>query len=366
MNNRQLQPGLASSSRWPEHAVFWAFLATHCHFLIIAEKAFAMISRRQFLAASAASATVSPWGSVFARGLPIKLVVGFTPGGSADFVARLLAQDLSSSLKVPVIVENRPGAGGRIAVDVVKNARPDGQTLLVTPASMLTIYPHVYDKLSYHPVRDLAPIGTLCALPYSVNVGRMVPESVRTLQDFGVWIQANPQLASYGSPGSGTTPHFVGAMFASSFGAEFVHAPYKGGPLAVQDVMAGQIASSVNVVSDAVPFADGHKLRALAVSSAQRIPQLPNVPTFAEQGMAQMTAQEWFGLLAPQGTDPAWIERLYTLSRQSFGSARVQKALYDMAYSPFLTGPAELATLIEGDIAKWGPVVQSTGFKAEG
>lgn len=325
-----------------------------------------MISRRQFLAASAASVAVSPWGGVWAKGQPIKLVVGFTPGGSADFVARLLAQDLSGALNVPVIVENRPGAGGRIAVDVVKNARPDGQTLLITPASMLTIYPHVYDKLSYDPVRDLLPVGTLCALPYSLNVGAMVPERVRTLQEFGAWIKANPQLASYGSPGSGTTPHFVGAMFANSFGAEFVHAPYKGGPLAVQDVMAGQIASSVNVVCDAVPFVDGKKLRALAVSSAQRIPQLPHVPTFAEQGMAAMTSQEWFGLLAPKGTDPAWVERLYALSRQSFGSERVQKALYDMAYRPSLAGPEELAALIQADIAKWAPVVKSTGFKAEG
>lgn len=324
-----------------------------------------MISRRQFLAASAASATFLPWGSTWAKGQPVKLVVGFTPGGSADFVARLLAQDLATDLGVPVIVENRPGAGGRIAVDVVKNARADGLTLLVTPASMLTIYPHVYDKLSYNPVTDLVPVASLCALPYSANVGSMVPESVRTLKEFGAWIKANPQKASYGSPGSGTAPHFLGAMFANSFGAEYVHAPYKGGPLAVQDVMAGQISSSFNVVCDAVPFTGGGRLRALAVSSAQRIAQLPQVPTFAEQGMAEMTSQEWFGLLAPKGTDAALVTRLHALASKSFSSEKVQKSLYDMAYSPATSTQQAFAQTIQADIAKWAPVVQSTGFKAE-
>ena len=325
-----------------------------------------MISRRHFLAASAAATALSPWGMALAKGQPIKLVVGFTPGGSADFVARLLAQDLSTQMGVPVLVENRAGAGGRIAVDAVKNAKPDGLTLLVTPASMLTIYPHVYDKLSYNPVTDLAPIASLCALPYSANVGPLVPDSVRTLQDFGAWIKANPKLAAYGTPGSGTAPHFLGAMFASSFGADYIHAPYKGGPLAVQDAMSGQLSSSFNVVCDAVPFVESGKLRALGVTSAQRIPQLPDVPTFAEQGMGDMTSQEWFGLFAPQGTDPALIERLHTAARHSFASARVQKSLYDMAYSPAISTPAALAQTLQADIAKWAPVVQSTGFKAEG
>ena len=327
-----------------------------------------MISRRHFLAASAAVSTTTflPWATAQAKGQPIKLAVGFAPGGSADFVARLLGQDLSAQMGVPVIVENRAGAGGRIAVDVVKNAKPDGQTLLVTPASMLTIYPHVYDKLSYNPVTDLAPVASLSALPYSANVGPLVPESVRTLQDFGAWLKANPKHAAYGTPGAGTAPHFLGVMFAGSFGAEYIHAPYKGGPLAVQDAMSGQLSSSFNVVCDAVPFVESGKLRALGVTSSQRIPQLPNVPTFAEQGMGEMTSQEWFGLFAPKGTDPALIQRLYAAARQSFSSERVQKALYDMAYSPAIASPEELAQTLKADIAKWAPVVQSTGFKAEG
>lgn len=325
-----------------------------------------MISRRHLLAAAAATASLSSTGLALAKGQPIKIVVGFTPGGSADFVARLLAQDMAADLGVPVIVENRPGAGGRIAVDAVKHAKADGNTLLVTPASMLTVYPHVYDKLSYNPVTDLASIASLCALPYSASVGPMVPHSVRSLKELGAWIKAHPQQATYGSPGAGTTPHFLGAMFASSFGADFVHAPYKGGPLAVQDAMAGQIAASFNVCCDAVPFVDSGKLRVLGVTSAKRIPQMPNVPTFAEQGMGDMTSQEWFGLFAPKGTSAALVDRLNAAARKSFGSARVQKSLYDMAYAVALSSPAELAKTLQQDIAMWAPVVKSTGFKAEG
>lgn len=322
-----------------------------------------MISRRNLLAATAASAALAPlagWSSQ-----PIRLVVGFTAGGAADFVARQLAVHLADALGQTVVVDNRPGAGGRIAVDAVKHAKPDGLTLLVTPGSILTIYPHVYDKLSYNPLTDLAPIASLCALPYSVNVGPLVPDSVRTLQELGTWLKAHPKMASYGSPGAGTTPHFLGAMFAAGFGAEYVHAPYKGGSLALQDVMGGQLPSSFNVVSESVPYANSPKVRILAVSSAQRIPQLPQVPTFAEQGMPEMTSQEWIGLLAPKGTAPALVERLHAAANQSFANAKVQQALAEMAFSVTPATQAEFAQMLASDIAKWAPVVKSTGFKAE-
>lgn len=327
-----------------------------------------MISRRQFLAASAASATLSPWGAgaLAQSQQPIKLVVGFAPGGAADFVGRQLALNLSAELGQTVLVDNRPGAGGRIAVEAVKNAKPDGLTLLVTPGSILTIYPHVYDKLSYNPLTDLLPVASLCAVPYSVNIGPQVPASVKTLKDFGEWLKANPALASYGSPGAGTTPHFLGAMFAASYGAQYVHAPYKGGSLALQDVMGGQLPSSFNVVSEAVPFVGNEKLRTLGVSSPQRIPQMPNVPTFAEQGMGDMTSQEWVGLLAPKGTKPEVVERLHAAVNRCFGTEKVKQALAETAFAPVLGTQAEFAAMLKADIAKWGPVVKSTGFKAEG
>lgn len=326
-----------------------------------------MISRRQFLAATAASATLSPWGvgALAQSRQPIKLVVGFAAGGAADFVARQLALHLGEVLGQTVLVDNRPGAGGRIAVDAVKNAKPDGLTLLVTPGSILSIYPHVYDKLSYNPLTDLVPVASLCAVPYSVNIGPQVPASVQTLKDFGEWLKANPKLASYGSPGAGTTPHFFGAMFAASYGAQYVHAPYKGGALALQDVMGGQLPSSFNVVSEAVPFVGNDKLRTLAVSSPQRIAQMPNVPTFSEQGMAEMTSQEWVGLLAPKGTDPKVLARLHAATNQCFAKEQVKHALAETAFAPLLGAQQDFAQMLKADIEKWGPVVRSTGFKAE-
>ena len=328
-----------------------------------------MISRRQFLAATAASATLSPWAASQAwanNGQPVRLIVGFAAGGSADYVARQISLQLSEELGVPVIVENRPGAGGRIAVEAVKNAKPDGNTLLVTPGAILTIYPHVYDKLSYDSVADLAPISNLCEMSYSVNIGPWVPESVRTLKDFGEWLKANPQMASYGSAGAGTAMHFLGAMYASHLGIDYLHVPYKGGVLALQDVMAGQLPSSFNVASEAVAQIGSPKIRTLAVTSKQRMPQFPNVPTFAEQCMDALTSSEWMGLLAPKGTPSATIARLHAAASRSVNHPKVTHALAEMAFTTNQGSTADFALQLRQDIAKWAPVVQRTGFKAEG
>ena len=327
-----------------------------------------MVSRRQFLAAAALPAAASlPVLSTpaWAQNNVVRLVVGFAAGGAADFVARQLAQNLQAELGATVVVDNRPGAGGRIAVEVAKSAKPDGLTLLVTPGSILTIYPHVYDKLSYQPLRDLVPVANLCAVPYSINIGPAVPASVATLKDFGQWLKAHPQQASYGSPGAGTTPHFLGAMYAASIGLDYLHVPYKGGSLALQDVMGGQLTSSFNVVSEAVPHAGSTKLRTLAVSSPKRIAQLPKVPTLAELGMNDLTSQEWIGLLAPKGTKPEVVARLHAAANRSFAQPAVQKALAEMAFGVTTGTEAEFAQLLKGDLEKWGPVVRSTGFKAE-
>jgi len=200
----------------------------------------------------------------------------------------------------------------------------------------------------------------------SVNVGPLVPGSVRSLQDFGAWLKAHPQMASYGSPGAGTTPHFLGAMFAASVGVDYVHAPYKGGALALQDVMAGQLTSSFNVVSEPVAQIGNPKLRTLAVSSAQRIAQMPQVPTFAEQGLGDLTSSEWMGLLAPKGTPAELVQRLHAAANRSMAQPKLQQALAEMAFSVTASSQAEFAQLLQQDLRKWGPVVQRTGFKAEG
>ena len=332
-------------------------------------KALTMISRRQLLAATAVSAVVSPWAASQAlaqNAQPVRLIVGFAAGGSADYVARQLSQQLGQELGTSVIVENRPGAGGRIAVEAVKNAKPDGNTLLVTPGAILTIYPHVYDKLSYDSVADLAPIANLCEMSYSLNIGPWVPESVKTLKDFGEWLKTNPNMASYGSAGAGTAMHFLGAMYAAHLGIEYLHVPFKGGVLALQDVMAGQLPSSFNVASEAVAQIGNPKVRTLAVTSKQRMPQFPNVPTFAEQGLDALTSSEWMGLLAPKGTPVELVQRLHAAAARSVSHPKVQQALAEMAFTVNQSSTAEFAGQLKKDIAKWAPVVQKTGFKAGG
>lgn len=322
-----------------------------------------MISRRHFLAASAASLAASPMAAWSNQ--PIRLVVGFTAGGSADFVARQLALYLAEELNTPVVVDNRPGAGGRIAVDVVKNAKPDGNTLLVSPGAILTIYPHVYRQLSYNPLTDLMPISSLCALQYSANIGPMVPDSVTSLEQLVQWFKANPDKASFGSAGAGTAMHFLGEMFAAQMGLNYVHVPYKGGAMALQDVMAGQIASSFNVISEPIAQLSSGKVRMLGVSSAERLSQLPQVPAFAEQGLPALTSQEWMGLLAPKGTSPELVARLHAAAAKSLSGAKVQAALAEMAFSMTPMSQADFARMMEQDIAKWAPVVERTGFKAD-
>ncbi len=322
-----------------------------------------MIHRRHFIAAAGSALAVPLLQAQQAR--TTRFVIGFAPGGAADVVARLLATRMRFEAGGNGIVDSKAGAGGRIAVDAVKTAEADGTTLLVTPGSIMTIYPFVYSKLSYDPVKDFKPVTPLASVPYSLNVGPMVPASVKTMKDFAAWAKANPDKASYGSPGNGTTPHYVGVMFAKEAGFSYVHAPYKGGAPALLDVMGGQIASSVNVVSEVVPSALAGKVRVLAVSSAQRLPQLPEVPTFAEAGFGDLQSQEWFGLFAPAATPAATVKRLQASAVEAYATAEVKQALDKLAFSVNTSSSEDFASLLRRDLDRWGPVVKATGFKIE-
>lgn len=326
-----------------------------------------MHDRRRFVrqAGATLAALAAPLVARAQDNAPVRVYAGFAPGGSADFIARQLTSHLKLEGGALSLVENRPGAGGRLAVETVRTAIADGRSLLVTPGSILTIYPHVYAKLSYDSLRDLQPVTPLCSVPYGLSIGPMVPASVKTMKDFAQWCKANPDRASYGSPGGGTAPHFVGQMFAKENGFAYVHVPYKGGAPALQEVMAGQIASSVNVISEVVPSAQANKVRVLAVSSAQRLPQLPEVPTFAEAGYGSLQSAEWFGLLAPAKTPAATVEKLNRQAIEAFSQPDVKKAMNDIAFSITTSTPAEFAALIKRDIERWGPVVKSTGFRIE-
>jgi tripartite-type tricarboxylate transporter receptor subunit TctC len=255
---------------------------------------------------------------------PLRVVVGFPPGGSADNLARTLAQQLNG-VATSVIVENKPGAGGRIALEAVKNSDADGSTLVLTPASMVAVYPHIYRKLPYDSLTDFVPVGRIAAASFILAVGPQVPAEVKTLTDFIKWGKANPTLASYGSSGAGSIPHFTGVSLGKSAGLDWSHVAYKGAAPAMNDLLGGQIAANISVVSNALPHIQAGKLRALAISSAKRNPAIPTVPTFAEAGFKDAAAVEWFGVFAPARTPADLINRL----SQAIGAAERSKPFQD-------------------------------------
>lgn len=216
-----------------------------------------MLTRRRFVAATA-TAGAGAWIAVPRRaqsqvvGKLTRMIVGFAPGGSSDVTARLLIDQMRGYAST-IIIDNRPGAGGRIAVETAKAGAPDGSVILLSPASMIVLYPHLYKPLGYDPVQDFAAVTTVCAFPFVLSVGPLVPREVKTLADFIQWCKANPKLASYGTSGAGSMLHFAGMMLARAANFDFTHVPYKGAAPALQDLLGGQVASTVGVLGIALP-----------------------------------------------------------------------------------------------------------------
>lgn len=328
-----------------------------------------MLQRRHWLLGAAASTlpcTPSVWAqSPPALDKPVRIVVGFPPGGSADLIARALAPQMGAYAS-QVIVDNKPGAGGRIALEALKNAEPDGSTLVVTPSSMVSIYPHVYKRLSYDPQADFTPVAMVASFPFVLVVGPMVPERVKSLADFLAWCKAHPSQAAYASPGGGSTPHFAGASLARASGVDLLHVPYKGGAPAMNDVMGGQIAANMAVVSNALPQVQAGKVRAIAVTGTTRSPALPQVPTVAESGFPEVVLTEWFGVYLPRKAPPDVVGRLNKAVLDAVKAKGVQEVLAKAAFEAAapLSAP-EFAQMARADMARWGQVVKASGFTPE-
>lgn len=296
---------------------------------------------------------------------PLKIVVGFPPGGSADILARALAQQLEG-LAPAVIVDNKPGAGGRLALETVKNAEADGSTVVLSPASMIVLYPHLYKKLSYNPASDFTAVGRVAAAPFVFAVGPAVPATVRSLADFAQWAKANPNQAAYGSSGAGSMPHFTGVSLGKSMKVDLLHVAYKGAAPAMTDLIGGQVAANVSVMSNALPQIQAGKVRALAVSSPQRSPALPQTPTLAELGHPEATAIEWFGVFAPAKTPVNVVAALNKAIADATRTKPFQEVLAKGAFeSVSAEAPAAFATAVQSDINRWGPVVKASGFNPE-
>ncbi len=294
-----------------------------------------------------------------------KILAGFAAGGTIDTLARRVATKLSGSYARSVVVDNRPGAGGQIAISALKSAAPDGNTLLVTPMSMLGIYPHTYRKLPYDPVADLTPVSLGVEFDMAFAVGPMVPASVKTVPEFLAWCEANKQQANFGSPAPGSVPHFVGVLIGRAGKVELQHVGFRGSQPAIMDMLGGQIAAVSAPVGEFLPHVAGGKLRILATSGAKRNKFVPGVPTLVEQGYKDLVYGEWFGFFLPGKATPEVVQRANTAVRAALASNDVIDGLAAMGLDARASSSTELAALLKADTERWGPIVKSIGFTAE-
>lgn len=327
------------------------------------------MQRRQLIQA-AASATalgaLAPFAA-FAQALDqVKILYGFPAGSSGDTVARRVGEKLAGTpyTKNTAVVDNKPGAGGRIALETLKAAPADGSVIALAQVSALANYPHIYSKMNYT-AQDFAPISIGAVMQHGLAVGPMVPASVKTVKDFLAWAKANPKDASYGSPGAGSTPHFLGALLGINSDVELKHVPYRGSIPGVTDVVGGQIAAMVTPHGDFIAHAKSGKLRILATSGPKRSPYVPDVPTFAEQGFPELTTEEWFGFYAPAKTPKAVL----TAANAAINAALADKAVVDslaiVGLIPRGSTMEEMAKSQESETKYWGPLIKKIGFTAE-
>ena len=295
---------------------------------------------------------------------PIKLVVPFTPGGVTDTSGRLIAEQLSKRLGQPVIVDNKPGASGNIGTQQVATADPDGYTLLLGFDGTLVINPHVFEKISFDTEKDFASIGKIGDAMLILVAYPGV--AVKTLRDVIALSKSQPGGLSYGTSGTGGTPHIAGELLKQQTGANLVHIPYKGGGQALIDVLGGNVPLVYTAVAGALQHVKGGKLTAIAVSSAQRSSSLPEVPTFIESGVADFEISSWVGLLAPAKTPKPIIDRLNAELNAVLNDAETRARLETLGITAMPSTPAKFADEIKRDLVRYGKVVKSAGIKAGG
>jgi tripartite-type tricarboxylate transporter receptor subunit TctC len=301
-----------------------------------------------------------------AQGTGIATIVsGFPAGGMGDAISRPLAERLRGVYAANILVEPRVGAGGRIAVDFVRKAAPDGLTILQIPSSIMVLYPHIYKKLTYDPLTDFVPVTTTASYVTSFTAGPGLPAEIGTVRDYIAWARANPKLASYGVPAAGSALHFAGMMLQRAAGFEFQAVPYRGGAQLLQDLLGGQIPVSFNVMGEVLPHVRSGKLRSLAMAAPQRSPFLPEVATFAELGYPGVGSTEWLGWFLPARTPPETVQRLNKLVREHLAAPDLVESLANRGLQPMHQTPEQFAALLKADYDKWAGIAKSTGFTAE-
>ena len=292
---------------------------------------------------------------------PVRLLVGFAPGGPNDIVARLVGDKLSEVWGKPVVIDNVTGAGGNLATDRVAKAAPDGHTLIMTAAAPIVVNPSLYQKMTYDSIEDLAPISKITSAPNVLVVHNDVP--AKSVQELVALARAQPGKLTFASGGVGTSNHLAGEMLKSMARIDIQHVPYRGGVvLATPDVLAGRI-TMVFAGTTILPLVREGKLRALAVTSPQRSPAAPDLPTVAESGFPDFDAQVWFGLIAPAGISLAIVDKIQRDAVSVLMRADFRKKLDELGLEPIGNTPAEFTAAIKSEILQWAKVVKEAGIK---
>ena len=292
-----------------------------------------------------------------------RAVVGFPPGGTADSVTRLYVERLRAQGAAQMVVDNRPGAGGRLALEMLKGLPADGTAFGITPASMMTIYPHLYPRsLRYDPLADFTPVAPVCLFAFGLAVAARHP--ARTLPEFIDWAKQQPAV-DWAAPVPGSVPHFMGVELARKTGIHMNHVPYRGSAPAVTDLLAGTLQAVILPLGELTAFHRAGEARLLAVSSPARPPRLPDLPTFAEQGFPEMVHEEWYGAFLPAGASAATVSALHQALAVAAASPEVREVLTRIDLEPTIMEPAAFRDRMAREIQGWGPIVASSGFKPD-
>lgn len=324
-----------------------------------------MMKKRTFLRAMVAGAGASAVPMAFAdEAFPsqaIRLVVGFAPGGATDVLARAIANRLSAKYPKGVIVENRVGAGGTIAAGVVANAKPDGHTLAFASTGAFSIAPSLFAKLPYDPAKDFAPVALVAQATYALVVNPSVP--AQNVREFVAWAKANPGKLSYGSFGNGSVAHLLGELFKTTAGVDAVHIPYGGSPAMVTATIAGDVAFSIDTLQSTLPHIRSGKVRPLAVVAGKRSGVAPDIPTFAEQGIAGLDLQNWFGVTAPAATPKDVVEMLARDIDAVVGEPEFRDLCSRQGADAAHARTAEFGRFLASQQARWGQLAKASGAK---
>ena len=294
---------------------------------------------------------------------PVRIIAPFAPGSTIDIIGRIIAPRLTEALGQPVIVENRSGAGGMLGMDAAAKSAPDGHTLAIGALGPLAMNPSLYPKTPFDPVRDFAAVSLLATGPVVIAVHPSIP--ARTVTELVELAKKRPGQLNYGSPGVGTSPHLTGELFKIQTGADIVHVPYKGNAEAITDLIGGQISIVFTGVPPVVPLAKAGKVRLLATTGKQRMPNLPDVPTIAEAGVNGADVLIWYGVVVPAATPRDVIARLNREIVKLMNLPDVREKFAQQSVDPATDTPEQFAQMIRDEVARWSKVIRAAGIKVE-